>query len=364
MTANSPWSGHYDVNPTIWITAHTTQFTEPGWTYLSHHAGVGHLVGGGSYVALTSPRRDQLTIIVETINYGDSLCLHETLPYYTVVKQNISFSLKGSFSGIRQLNVWFSQIGNAQQQNVVVLFNKTGVLTAVNGVFTFAADLNQVYTLTTLTTGSKGQFADPPLATAFPLPYFDSFNAVPDHQEPYFVAPMSGSFEVLPTSNLNNKVLRQMTVLNPVDWCETENFTLALFGNITWTDIYVETSFSLDVPYAADGVFIAQRINSGGCYTAGGQGFLFYVYPEKRTYEVWADSRRATLLGYGPADNLNINGFNKLGMKVKGAFGEGYINDKLVFGLRMPSQPASGFAAIGTSGFGHADFDYILVNNS
>ena len=48
------------------------------------------------------------------------------------------------------------------------------------------------------------------------------------------MAPMAGSFEVINSTEAGNKVLRQMTVLSPVDWCETENFTLALLGNITW----------------------------------------------------------------------------------------------------------------------------------
>lgn len=44
-------------------TAHTTQFTQPGWYYLKT---VGHLEKGGSYVALTDGLGN-LTIIIETM---------------------------------------------------------------------------------------------------------------------------------------------------------------------------------------------------------------------------------------------------------------------------------------------------------
>ena len=49
------------------FTAHHTQFTAIGWSYLPHGNGSGHLVYGGSYVTLTSPDKSQLTIIIETM---------------------------------------------------------------------------------------------------------------------------------------------------------------------------------------------------------------------------------------------------------------------------------------------------------
>jgi hypothetical protein len=47
MYAWQPWSGHYVVPPTVWASAHTTQFAEPGWKML--HGGSGGLMNGGSY---------------------------------------------------------------------------------------------------------------------------------------------------------------------------------------------------------------------------------------------------------------------------------------------------------------------------
>lgn len=47
----------------VFPVAHTTQFTQPGWTYLQT---VGHLAQGGSYVALTDGKGN-LTIVIETM---------------------------------------------------------------------------------------------------------------------------------------------------------------------------------------------------------------------------------------------------------------------------------------------------------
>jgi galactosylceramidase len=48
-----PWSGHYVVPPTVWASAHTTQFVAPGWTML--HGASGELSAGGSYLTMVSP---------------------------------------------------------------------------------------------------------------------------------------------------------------------------------------------------------------------------------------------------------------------------------------------------------------------
>ena len=66
MRANSPWSGHYEVQPAVWATAHTTQFAAPGWTYLN--TGCGLIEGVGSHVTLKSPRDGDFSIVIETMD--------------------------------------------------------------------------------------------------------------------------------------------------------------------------------------------------------------------------------------------------------------------------------------------------------
>lgn len=45
-----------------------------------------------------------------------------------------------------------------------------------SGYFELTMDVNQIYTLTTIATGKKGEYPDPPSALPFPLPYMDTFD--------------------------------------------------------------------------------------------------------------------------------------------------------------------------------------------
>ena len=90
MTADEPWSGHCEEGFPLWVTAQTTQFTQPGWFYL--HA-IGHLPGGGSYVSLTDGKGN-LTIIIETTTHDQSVCIRPSLLPYEVHDQNTSLTKK------------------------------------------------------------------------------------------------------------------------------------------------------------------------------------------------------------------------------------------------------------------------------
>ena len=53
MRADGAWSGHYELPPALWVTAHTTQFAQPGWKYLDSACQL--LPGGGEPGRTTSP---------------------------------------------------------------------------------------------------------------------------------------------------------------------------------------------------------------------------------------------------------------------------------------------------------------------
>ena len=55
-------------------------------------------------------------------------------------------------------------------------------------------------------------------------------------------------------------------------------------------DVYVETYVYTDLQNGTNGTFVAARINSGGCYTAGGKGVFFYVFPSTQMYQLWGDA--------------------------------------------------------------------------
>ena len=56
ILANQPSSGWYSVGKQAWVTAQTTQFTAPGWTYIDSASGyIGGSGSNGRYVTLRAP---------------------------------------------------------------------------------------------------------------------------------------------------------------------------------------------------------------------------------------------------------------------------------------------------------------------
>lgn len=212
MYANTPWSGHYDVQGTIWATAHTTQFAQPGWQYLDSASG--NLAEKGSYVSLRSPDRKNWSVVLETIDAKNP--------------QKVQFRLAGGLAGTA-VHIW--ETNNART------FEHVADVKPQDGSFEYTFDPDSLYSLTTTTGQGKGT-ARALAAAPFPLPYTDDFEKVETGHAPNYLSDQDGAFEAHPCSGREGRCLEQVITEKPIPWSPLPDpFTLA--GDAAWTDYSV-----------------------------------------------------------------------------------------------------------------------------
>ena len=212
MYANTPWSGNYNVQGTIWATAHTTQFAQPGWQYLDSASG--YLPEKGSYVSLRSSDKKNWSVILETID-----AMHP---------QTIVFRLTGGLA-TSVVHVW--------ETNNSRTFEKVSDVNPVDETFTYTFDPDSLYSLTTTTRQGKGTALSPP-AASFPFPYSDNFEKTRLGHAPKYLSDQDGAFEVQPCVGRQGQCLEQVITEMPIPWGPLPDpFTLT--GDAGWTDYTV-----------------------------------------------------------------------------------------------------------------------------
>ncbi|KAG8449014.1 hypothetical protein GDO86_015904 [Hymenochirus boettgeri] len=347
MTAKEPWSGHYVVSTPIWITAHTTQFSQPGWYYLKT---VGHLDKGGSYVALTDDLGN-LTVIIETMSHNSSICIRPPLPDYNVSAQTATFYLQGSFSNLRMLQVWYSSLDINNTK--LVMFKKLPPL---------KLGVNEVYTITTLLTGQKGSFPDPPKSKPFPLKYKDDFNVrnPPFTEAPYF-ADQSGVFEYFTnTSDPGDHVFtfRQVLTQRPISWASDAYQAISVIGDYEWSNVTVTCDIYIETPDTG-GLFVAARVDQGGSLTERAKGIFFWVFADG-SYKVTSDLLGKIILCKGLA-GVRARNWHTLSLHINGSNVSGLLNGHSLWKEVVTVGPSHGWAAIGTNSFEFAQFDNFII---
>ncbi|XP_039993229.1 galactocerebrosidase isoform X2 [Xiphias gladius] len=356
MTAEEPWSGNYVVESPIWITAHTAQFTQPGWTYLQT---VGHLAQGGSYVALTDGKGN-LTVVIETMTHDHSACIRPPLPPFNVTFQNATFQMKGSFASIKELQVWRSQFNFKTKKPS--FFEKLTPLKLLDGSFTLNLAEDEVYTLTTITTGQRGTYPDPPPSARFPKVYKDDFNVrnSPFSEAPDF-ADQTGVFEYY--INLTDPgphvfTLRQVLTQRPITWATDADQTISVIGDYLWQNLTVSCDVFME-SVNTGGVFIAARVDKGGQSIRSAKGVFFWVFADGN-YKVTNDLAGQTVLAEGQS-GTRAYGWHTLSLTVKGQYASGLLNGYTLWKNAVVLTPKNGWAAIGTHSFELAQFDNFAV---
>ncbi|XP_041070917.1 galactocerebrosidase isoform X2 [Carcharodon carcharias] len=359
MTADEPWSGHYEVQSPIWITAHTTQFTQPGWHYLKT---VGHLQKGGSYVALTDGKGN-ITIVIETMTHDHSICIRPPLPPFDVFQQNVTFKLQGSFKRIETLKIWHSKFDFVK--NSSNFFTQLSEIKLVNGSFSLQLKLDEICTITTISTGNRGSFPKPPASKSFPKQYKDDFNvAIPPFSEAPNFADQTGVFEYF----VNYKdpgdhvfTLRQVITERPITWASDADQTISIIGDYNWKDLNIICDVFIEKANTG-GVFIAGRVNKGGQDIRHAEGLFFWIFADGK-YKVTNDLPGKIVLASGQS-GTRAGKWHTLTLSVKDNVAYGLLNGYPLWKGVHVLKPHNGWAAIGTHTFELAQFDNFHVQAS
>ncbi|PAA62362.1 hypothetical protein BOX15_Mlig000813g1 [Macrostomum lignano] len=376
MTANEPWSGHYEVTGPLWMTAHTSQFALPGWYYLPVGGGSGRLPSGGSYVGLTDSNTKQLTIIFETMSHDHSECIRPSLPPYTVKPQNVTIKLAGAFASITQLYYWKSVL-SYKKGDSSTYFVKQSPLQVKSGQLTLFLDVDVVVTLSTVATATKGQRSQPPPSKPFPLPYSDNFQNYQPGSNPLNLVPQVGSFEIVdspPTVgngrsiidnyNVNKQCLMQTVLQQPVDWCK-QSQPIAVIGNYNWSDISVSASVLVPSVNSTTGIFVAARIDQGGCGAFQAKGLFLWLFPASNQYAVTNDLAQTKKIK-GGSFVYGYDAWVKLTLTLQsGKYTAKIGNQTVANSETLPgSTPSTGFAGLGSENFGLACFANLSISSA
>lgn len=332
MTANTPWSGHYDVDPTIWVTAHTTQFAQPGWRYIDSACGL--LKNGGSYVTLKSPDGQDYSVIIETVQ--------------AAAPQEVTFRVSGGLS-TGAVHVW--------ETNADKTFEHVSDATPQNGSFSLTLDPDSLYSITTTTGQHKGD-ALAPAAAPFPFPYTGNFESTKDGQSPRYLSDQDGAFEVWPCEGRAGRCLHQVITQMPIPWGLTPD-PFTMLGDAKWTDYAVSVDARAD---SSGEVTLEGRIDSADFF-AGHRarwpsGYILVV-DQKGWQLISAQYKQPTRTLASGSMAFPLHAWQRLELRFKGDQIQALIGSKQVASVTDATHK-SGMVGIG-SGWNKAEFDNFAV---
>ena len=249
MVANTPWSGWYNVTVPVWVAAHTTQFTRPGWMYLAGGA-CRMLPRGGSVVGLVPPQvlRDaaqesgqELTVVVETMGAKDAQVLRFDTPAAAPAASPLALAL-WTTSEPRDNATATVFVARGALTNGTVLPGGGSVEAVTARGFTLTVPAGQLWTVSSVLPSRRPPPAVPQdvaFSTLLPLrDDFDDATAVPEDTLPRYFSDMHGAFSVFSEEELEaphraaragvrNRVLRQQAPTRPLS---THGHSSSMFG--------------------------------------------------------------------------------------------------------------------------------------
>jgi hypothetical protein len=335
ITANTPWSGAFQIAPTLWAVAHFTQFVEPGWLFLEGFNR--QLPKGGSVVGMVSPDKKDFSMVIETTEAKSA--------------QVLLLKAAESFAG-NLLHVW--------RTDMMEQFIPQLDLAASNNAWTVLLDPNCIYSVTTTKGQRKGTAVSPP-PKAFPLPYQDDFEGYQPNSTPSYLCDQGGAFEVV-TRNEGGQCLRQQVHRPGIDWARA-SYAYSVIGDDNWNDIEVRAEACFETPSGSapagkQSVGLLCRWNPGSTWahftTPNPAGYNFRLYDDGR----WELTTARKVLAVGNTSLPDL-GWHQLMLKCAGDRITASLNAVTLVELQ-DSTYHRGLVGI-TSRFHPALFDNLIV---
>jgi Glycosyl hydrolase family 59/Ricin-type beta-trefoil lectin domain-like len=342
MVANQPWSGNYSVGKQLWVTAHTTQFTKPGWQYIDSVCSyLGGNASNGSYVTLKANGSNAYSMIIETVD--------------ATVSQTIDLQITGGLS-TSTVHVWATNINSS---NPSEYFVQQPDIKPSKGLYSVTVQPGYIYTLSTATNEQKkGTIVGPPPA-ALGLPYSDNFESYTIGQEPLYFSDQNGAFEVAAAGGgRKGKVLRQVVPTAPINWANPSN-PYTLLGDLSWTDYTVTSDVLLEQSGYVD---IMGRVGTQQGFTPANINAYYLRVTAGGAWSILKNSTSGTVttLTSGTVAAPGTNTWHTLALSFQGSTISATI-DGIAVGSVTDTSYSSG---LGVSGWQNAQFDNFRITTS
>ena len=341
ILANQPWSGWYSVGEQAWVTAQTTQFTAPGWTYINSASGyIGGSGTNGSYVTLKSPDGSDWSSIIETTQASAA--------------QTVNYTITGGLS-TAAVHVWSTDVNSS---NPSTWFVHSQDITPAGGSFSLTVQPGYVYSVTTTTGQGKGT-ATSPAQGSLSLPYSDNFDSDTAGQQPTDLSQMQGAFEVEPcASGRSGQCVQQRAPVQPIEWDSNASpFTIG--GGTGWTNYTVSADALIE---QAGAVQLIGRAGSAVGYYPPAANEYYLQLSNTGAWQLVRESSSGstTTLASGTVSAPGTGTWQHLALTFNGASITAAINGTNVTTVN-DSTYASGMVGFGTSGYQTDQFDNLSV---
>ena len=302
LTANTPWSGNYEVHPDVWLTAQFTQFADVGWQILD--TGSGAVDGDNAYVTFKDPRSGAYSIVI--VNGGS----HDVA--YTFNLANVADAA---------LHVWTT---DDQAQ-----FAQKPSITPRQRTFNITVPARSVYSLTTTDGQQKGQPARAiPAPKNLPLPYSDDFSTgYAAGDQPRYFYDQNGAFEIV-NDSAGVRVLKQVITTLPSGWLEGNHqppFTV--MGGVEFANYTIGADVKIPDASASSGVAARIcQINPMGTARTQPEGYSLWLDGSGRWALKKSTGATVTVLSSGTLAGYDNSRWHQLKIAVNGKAIEGLID--------------------------------------